>query len=83
MRHVVWTLDESFFFLSFFILFNTNNFFLVSIRSIYGIHKRERAGMPGMTKKGPNDVFHVIWAIGEVFFLSSYYLILMIILMYL
>ena len=37
-RHVIWALGESFFF--FFILFNTNNFFIVSIRSIYGIHKR-------------------------------------------
>ena len=57
----------SFFFFFFsFILFNTNNFFIVFIGSIYGIHERERAGVSRMTKKGP----------GEFFFLSSYYLIL-------
>ena len=68
--HVVWALGESFF-----ILFNTNNFFIVSIESIYGIRKRERAGMPGTTKKGPNDTRHVVWALVEsFFFFSSYYL---------
>ena len=70
--HVVWALGESFF-----ILFNTNNFFIVSIESIYGIHERERAGMPRTTKKGPNDTRHIVWALGEsFFFFSLYYLIL-------
>ena len=67
----------SLFFLSFFVLFNTNNFFIISIESIYGILERERAGMPGTTKKGPNDTRHIIWALGgSFFFLSLYYLIL-------
>ena len=67
VRHVIWALGESsFFFL--FILFNTNNFFIVSIGYIYGIHRRKRAGMTRTTKTGQNDTSHVIWALGEFFF---------------
>ena len=37
-----------------------------------------------MTKMGPNDARHIIWVLGESFFLlSSYYLILTISLLYL
>ena len=44
-------------------------FFIVSIRSIYGICERERAGMPGTTKTGPYNTSHIVWALGESFFI--------------
>ena len=77
MSHVIWALGESFF-----LLFNINNFFFVSIGSIYKIHERERAGTT-RTETGPNDVSCIIWALGEPFFFSLYYLILTNILMHL
>ena len=51
-----------------FVLFNTNDFFIVSIGSIYGIHERRRAGTTRTTRTGPNDASRVVWALGELFF---------------
>ena len=54
VRCIIWVLGESFFLLSSYYLILTI-FFIVSIRSIYGICERERAGTPRMTKMGPYD----------------------------
>ena len=51
-----------------FILFDANKCFLVSTGCIYDIHKREQVGRPETTKTGPNNMSHVVWALGESFF---------------
>ena len=43
---------------------------LLSTGCIYDIHKREQVGRPETMKMGPNDVSHVVWALGESFSIS-------------
>ena len=44
----------------------------------WGICKREGVGKLGMTKMGPNNVSHIVWALGEFFcfFLSCYFILM-------
>ena len=43
---------------------------VVSTGCIYDIHEREQVGRPETMKMGPNNVSHVIWALGESFSIS-------------
>ena len=53
-----------------FVLFDANKCFIVSTGCIYDIRERERVGRPETMKMGPNDVRHVVWALGESFSIS-------------
>ena len=53
-----------------FILLDANKCFIVSTGWIYDIHKSEQVGRPETTKTGPNNVSHIIWALGESFSIS-------------
>ena len=59
-----------------FVLFDANKCFIVSTVCIYDVCERERVGRPETTKTGPNNVSHVVWALGESFSIPLYYLIL-------
>ena len=64
-------------------LFYINGYFIVFIGCIYDLGERETVRTTGRIKTGPNDVRHVVWALGEFFcFFVSYYFILMDVLLY-
>ena len=53
--------------MSFFVLFYINGYFIVFIGCNYDLSKRETVRTTGRIKTGPNNVRHVIWALGEFF----------------
>ena len=67
VRCVIWAHRWVFIFFSF-VLFYTKKYFIVAIGLIYNICQRERVGRMGAAKTGPNDVRHVVWALGDLFF---------------
>ena len=46
----------------------------MSISSIYNIHEWEKDGRTGTTKTGPNEVRHIVWALGKHFSFFSFVL---------
>ena len=53
-------------------LFYINGYFILFIGCIYNLGKREMVRTMGRIKTGPNDVRHVIWALGEFCFVLFY-----------
>src|ERR1700678_156652 len=69
-RHVVWALDTFFFFCVLYILTND---FLFYLGCIYVLQAREWFGSMAITKTGPNDARHVVWALGTMFFIFIFF----------
>src|ERR1700678_1357678 len=66
IRHVVWALGTIFliFNISSHVLCILTNGFLFYLGCIYVLQAREWFGWTAMTKTGPNDARHVVWALG-------------------
>src|ERR1700678_3815932 len=66
IRHVVWALGTIFLIFNLFsrVLYILTNGFLFYLGCIYVLQAREGFGWTAMTKTGPNDSRHVVWALG-------------------
>src|ERR1700678_2339922 len=63
-RHIVWALGAMFLILFFYILTND---FLFYLRPRYVLQAREGFVSMAITRTGPNDARHVVWALGAMF----------------
>src|SRR5271168_696335 len=66
IRHVFWALGTIFLIFNFFfrVLYILTDGFLFYLGCIYVLYAQEGFGWTAMTKTGPNDARHIVWALG-------------------
>src|ERR1700678_1818896 len=69
-RRLNWALGM---FVFFRVLYILTNDFLFYLGCIYVLQAREWFGSTAITKMGPNDARHVIWALGTMFFILKFF----------
>src|ERR1700678_326431 len=68
-RRLNWALGMFFFR----VLYILTNDFLFYLGCIYILQAREWFGLTAITKMGPNDARHVVWALGTMFFVLIFF----------
>ena len=68
-RRLNWALGMFFFR----VLYILTNDFLFYLGCIYVLQAREWFGSTAITKTGPNDTRHIVWALGTMFFILIFF----------
>src|ERR1700678_2645828 len=62
-----------FLFSFFLVLYILTNGFLFYLGCIYVLYAQEGFGYMAITKTGPNDIRHVVWALGTIFLIFNFF----------
>src|SRR5271155_5494834 len=75
IRHVFWALGTIFLIFNFFsrVLYILTDGFLFYLGCIYVLYAQEGFGWTAITTTGPNDIRHIVWALGTIFLIFNFF----------